>query len=183
MQYEIPKFITHYSRGEPFLSITSVSPEKRPEVVKNLNELNAWGINRFLDQEYLARRLELEDTLRKEFIAKGGKPQLSSPIYFFLGRHVEFEEHPLNKGYIVDLQDVPSNSVSFTYGDSLLAYFTDYRELSGERYKNSLCAKVFKIEELENLFAHSEFPKNGALHIECQLWQVPADKVVKRLIR
>ena len=97
IQKDIPKFIVHYSRGAPFLSVTSVPQNKLPQIIEKLNETNAWGLNRFSDPHYLSQRTEVEAELRRFFIAKGGEPQLKQPIYFFLGRNLRFEEHKLNK--------------------------------------------------------------------------------------
>lgn len=35
MERKIPNFITHYSRGEPFLSITGLQCEKWPQIIEN----------------------------------------------------------------------------------------------------------------------------------------------------
>lgn len=72
----IPKFITHYSRGEPFLSITSLPENKIPQIIEKLNETNAWGLSRFSDSNYLSQRIETESKLRKAFVARGGEPEL-----------------------------------------------------------------------------------------------------------
>src|SRR3712207_6517156 len=97
---EIPSFITHYSRGEPFRTMSSVPRDQWLEVVAQLNETNAWGLGRFTDAEYMERRLRVEERLRSGFIAAGGRPELQHPIYFFLGRNERFEQHPANKPYI-----------------------------------------------------------------------------------
>ncbi len=178
---QTPDFIVHYNRSEPFRSVTHTPIERWPEVVEILTDENSWGIKRFSDPEYLVRRFDVELRLRDEFIVKGGRPKLNSPIYFFLGRHSQFEEHKGNNGYIVDLKDLSPDSISFTYGDSLLAYNEDYRIQSGEKYQNSLCTKIYRIEELKDLFGHSSFPKQDPLAIEVQLWETPSPKIVRRL--
>jgi len=49
------------------------------------------GLSRFADPNYLKQRVLAEAEVRKAFIAKGGKPQLEQPIYFFLGGNKRFE--------------------------------------------------------------------------------------------
>lgn len=169
----IPDFITHYSRGKPFQSITSLSPIEREQILATLNETNAWGLNRFKDQEYLSKRLQTEKKIKALFETAGGQPELDHPIYFFLGTNSRFEEHPDNRAYKIFLKDLPENSVSFTYGDSLLAFDDTYRKLSGDLYQNPMCGKVFLKRDLESLFFSADYPGTGALHIEVQLW-VPA---------
>jgi hypothetical protein len=105
-----PDYITHYSRGEPFLSLSSVTQDNLQSVLKQLNESNAWGLNRFSDPDYLKQRKQIEQKLRQQFIAKGGKPELDHPIYFFLGRNARFEEHKKNIGYKINLKDIPLNT-------------------------------------------------------------------------
>jgi hypothetical protein len=177
----IPDYIVHYNRSEPFRSMTAVEPSFRSQTVKNLNETNSWGIARFLDAEYLDRRSMAEKRMHSEFVSRGGSPEIENPFYFFLGRNQQFESNELNKGYQILLKDLDPLSVSFTYGDSLLAYDENYRSQVGEKYKNPLCARLFLIEELENLFSHPAFPVSNRLHIEAQLWTRPDRKNVVNL--
>ncbi|MGE3757158.1 MAG: hypothetical protein AB7H97_05345 [Pseudobdellovibrionaceae bacterium] len=174
---DIPSFIAHYSRGEPFRTITSLPHDLRSSAISNFTETTAWGLNRFSDPEYLVRRLEVEKHIRNQFIEKGGNPDLNHPIYFFLGPHRGFEQHPLNKRYEIHLEDLCKDSITFTYGDTMLSFFDDYRKLSGEKYQNSLCNRIFLLDELDDLFSHADYPENEPLYVEAQLWTVP--KIVR----
>lgn len=162
MKNKIPDFITHYNRGKPFRSISNVYDKGLPTVLAQLNETNSWGLNRFSDPEYLIKRIEVEKRLRSEFISKGGNPTLKYPIYFFLGRNSDFEKHEGNKPYMIKLTDLPIDSVSFTYGDSLLAFDNYYRSQSGLKYQNPLCGQLFKIDEFSKIYDVEE----KELHIE-----------------
>jgi len=170
---EIPDFIVHYSRGEPFRSLSGVPDGELSRVVQGLNEANAWGLVRFSDPEYLQRRVRVEQRLREEFINKGGHPTLSHPIYFFLGRNAQFEQHERNQGYLVRLDDLPMGAVSFTYGDSMFSLDEGYRKLKGGGYLSELCPHVYSLEDLPMLFSHSDLKTPGRLHIEAQLWVTP----------
>ena len=174
----IPTHIIHYSRGEPFLSITSVPSDELKHLIGKLNETNAWGLSRFSDPHYLSQRIQTESQVRDAFIAKGGKPYLTQPIYFFLGNNVRFEEHKQNKAYKIELQKIPAKAISFTYGDSMLAFNEVNRKLSGIKYQNPLCAKVYLQEELESVFLSPHFPQNDPLAIEAQLWITPNVEIV-----
>jgi hypothetical protein len=179
----VTQFLVHYSRGEPFRSLTSHPPQKWPSVIASLTEKNAWGLNRFSDSNYLKRRLEVEQILRNEFVAKGGEPDLINPIYAYLGRHTGWESHKLNVGYAVDLKNISATEVSFTYGDSLLAFNEEYRMQSGESYKNSLCRKVFTVKELNELLLSPEYPRENPLRVEVQLWRLPDPGKIRKLER
>ncbi len=119
--------------------------------------------------------------MRKAFIAKGGKPQLEQPIYFFLGANKRFEEHKLNKGYKINLHDLESEQVSFTYGDSMLAFIKENRDQSDPLYKNKLCEEVYRLEELDRVYSSVHFLNEGHLAIEAQLWTMPSHEIIETL--
>jgi hypothetical protein len=173
------EFIVHYSRGEPFRSITGVSHDDFASVLKTLNETNAWGLARFQDPQYLAQRRQMEKDLRKRFIEGGGRPVLQNPIYFFLGRHPGFEAHERNIAHVIHLKDVNPGTVSFSYGDSMFCFHEDNRRIAGEKYRSRLCDDLYRIEDLARL--HREIPKMESLHIEAQLWVEPDRRSVKIL--
>jgi hypothetical protein len=176
----IPDFIVHYSRGEPFRSITEVSHENLPGVLNQLNESNAWGLSRFSDPEYLQRRVQVERKIRHGLIGKGGKPELDVPLYFFLGNNSRFEEHKSNVGYRINLKDVAPEVLSFTYGDSMFSLCENYRQKLADEYQSQLCSQVYRLDELTSLISSIEnLPQR--LHIECQLWLKPTAKMFTRM--
>lgn len=177
----IPSFIVHYNRGEPFRSITSFPQDQWQSIIEKLNSTNAWGLNRFADPQYLKQRVLAEAEVRKAFIAKGGKPELEQPIYFFLGSNKRFEEHKLNKGYKINLDDLESEQVSFTYGDSMLAFIKENRDQSCPHYKNPLCGEVYTLEELDSIYSSIHFPDENQLAIEAQLWTMPSQEIIETL--
>lgn len=168
----IPDFITHYSRGEPFLSLSSVAKDNLQSVLNLLNESNAWGLNRFSDPVYLKQRILIEQKIRYQLITKGGKPELDHPVYFFLGRNARFEEHKKNIGYKINLKDIPLGAMSFTYGDSMFSLNDEYRKKLGGEYLTEQCCKVYGYNELDDLFSAIN-NRSDRLHIECQLWIKP----------
>lgn len=179
----VPDFIVHYSRGEPFRSITSVDHADLSGVIEKLNETNAWSLARFSDQKYLSQRHDAEERMRSRFIEIGGQPVLKNPIYFFLGRHTRFEEHKKNVGYLIYLQDIDPRSISFTYGDSMFCFNVENRRQGGEKYLNPLCEELYTLETLPQLFAHQNFPKIEPLRIEAHLWDTPNQQTVKIIDR
>ena len=131
MQIELPDYITHYNRSEPFSTLTNLSKDEWWDATKDLDESNSWGLSRFSDLKYLEQRFDVERLLRKQFIAEGGRPVLQNPIFFFLRRNGGVEANIRNKAYRVDLKDIPEDLISFTYGDSMLSFNEDNRRLSG----------------------------------------------------
>jgi len=176
----LPDFIVHYSRGEPFRSITEVSHENLSGVLNQLDESNSWGLSRFSDPEYLRRRIQVERKLRHGFISNGGKPELDFPIYFFLGNNSRFEEHKSNVAYRINLIDVAPHALSFTYGDSMFSMCENYRQKLADEYQSHLCSQVYRLDELKSLFsAIKDVPQK--LHIECQLWIKPTAGMFTRI--
>jgi len=177
---KIPDFIVHYNRNEPFRSISEVSPDNLPTVLSQLDEGNSWGLSRFTDPEYLPHRLQVERRIRQEFIKKGGRPELSFPIYFFLGNNPRFEEHKSNIGYSINLKDVATDAFSFTYGDSMFSMCENYRRKMNDEYQSQLCSQVYRFDELEALYSAIN-RLSQKLHIECQLWIKPSAGMFQRM--
>lgn len=173
-----PLFIVHYSRSEPFRTISSETEDEQVRIISSMSPENAWGIERFKHPKYLLERASVEASIRQEFIELGGSPQLNHPIYCFLGRNEQFEQNPKNMAYAIYLRDIPSEHISFTYGDSMLAYIEKNRALSGEKYQNPLCAKLFRTQDLDSLFQDANFQLQDPLAIEAQLWIKPRTSVI-----
>lgn len=148
-----------------------------------MNDSNAWGLARFSDSKYLDQRFDAEELLRQRFIERGGKPHLKNPIYFFLGRHLEFERKESNVGYSINLKDLDPHKISFTYGDSMFCFIEEIRRQAGEKYANPLCTELYSVETLSELFGHNKFPKVDPLHVEAQLWVEPVPEIVTRIER
>jgi hypothetical protein len=183
MKSKVPSYIVHYARGKPFQSITNVPPRQLAGVIENLNETNAWGLDRFSHPEYLAQRIKTEKMMRHEFIGKGGRPTLEHPVYFFLGRHPGFEVNPNNKIYTIDLGFLFRESVTFSYGDTMLSYVDENRKQSGAQYQNQLCGKLFTLDQLEDLYSNPLFPLDSPLAVEAHLWVQPQIQIVTTLGR
>ncbi len=183
MKQKIPDLIVHYSRDEPFRSITSLAADQLEAVVNSLEERNSWGLNRFSDPCYMKQRFEVEKLMRAKFIELGGRPILSQPIYFFLGRNRCFEDHPLNIGYAIELAHIHKSSISFSYGDTMLSFNKENRKLAGEKYNNPLCDRLFGLDDLEELYWDHNFPRQSALAVEAHLWVQPLEGTVIRLNR
>jgi hypothetical protein len=59
----------------------------------------------------------------------------------------------------------------------MFSFNEDYRGLKGEGYLSELCRRVYKLEELPNIFSHADYQSPARLHIEAQLWITPSDKM------
>ena len=104
---------------------------------------------------------------------------MENPIYFFLGTNKKFEEQKLNKRYKIKLENIASEHVSITYGDSMLAFIKENKDLSGSLYKNPLCGVVYRLEELESIYSSIHYPTENQLAIEVQLWTMPSPQFIE----
>jgi len=167
-----PDFLTHYYENSagPFSNLSMLPPEQAEQI---LEEIRRAG-NRFASQrssDYLKKRLELENKIRKLFEEKGGQPKLTRPHYMILGAC------PWVRDWYVDgrelqikLVALPENCVSFTYGDSFPAMnYTDGKPYRGQVYIASELGELIRTYGLPQ-----EWNPDGSggpeRYIEAQVW-------------
>jgi hypothetical protein len=141
---------------------------------------------RFKDPaQYLQIRKQVEEWLRSEFIAKGGKPQASCPIYMMLGRSkwIETMLDATTLATTLEIQ-VPLSAfgecdVSFTYPDSMVSFLLA-NEKESEYYLPDYHKKVFTLSEIRSIVEANGLPgeKWGMSlrpsvpnYIEAQVWK------------
>jgi hypothetical protein len=180
-------FLTHiYQRGaEPFQSLSALCDAEALQIMAGLYiEGSAyWG--RFEQpQEYLQMRRRTESWLRQAFIAKGGKPRLSYPIYFMVGKPpwLERAADPATVASTVQIQ-VPvsifeEGDISFTYPDSMVTMLMENLK-DPEMYQPDYHGKLFTLTEIRAIVAVKRLPDEGwetrvpdhlAHYIEAQVW-------------
>lgn len=89
------------------------------EMAKNNEGSTAFG--RFADfEKYYPERMNVDRILYNSFVSLGGKPQNEHPLSFVL-QGSEYLYQWFDKGYVtkIPLMNVPSDSISFTFGDSM----------------------------------------------------------------
>lgn len=82
---------------------------------------NTTAFYRFADFEnYYPRRLKTDQLLYNTFLTLGGHPQTEHPLSFVL-QGSEYLDKWFDQGRVVKipLKDIPSEFISFTYGDSM----------------------------------------------------------------
>lgn len=106
----------------PFQNIMRLPKEQAFKKAKELAENNpeAQAFYRFADFEnYYPRRLKADDIIHSSFVTLGGKPKEKHPLSFVLNGS-EYLNKWFGYGTTVKLPlaDIPSEQISFTYGDS-----------------------------------------------------------------
>lgn len=107
---------------KPFLNIMHQPKDKAFKIAKQLAYENpeTMAFYRFADfKNYYPRRLKADEMLYNEFVILGGKPKERHPLSFVL-QGSEYLDNWFGNGTVVKikLNDIPSEYISFTYGDS-----------------------------------------------------------------
>jgi hypothetical protein len=185
----LPKDLTHYYKAPhpPMRSITELNPAEAERVIVGLSAANTIAVERFRSPAYLPQRRRAEARLRTKFVALGGQPIRSCPLYFVLGRSVSFfEKHEqLDLRWAsIDLDALPEQCVSFTYGDSAVNDLIARGEWFGdEPSRQPWHGEVYRRHQLQALVERIGLPpewRPGRDHyIEAQLWMDPPSELVR----
>ena len=179
----MPDFLTHYyPKGrKPFLSLSALSEAEALKIMKNLYQDDAiWG--RFKNpQRYIRERKQTEQWVRESFIAKGGRPVESFPIYMILGRCQRFEEN-MNDNDLAKIEiplcEFTEQEVSYTFVDSMYSLVLS-KDKPPEYYQPEYHGKVFTLSEIEAIIVKKGEPEKGWWgnlprdffpYIEAQVW-------------
>ena len=182
----IDYLIHAYRKGtDPFRSLSALSDMEAIQKMKGFYVEGAIFWERFKDPaQYLKARRQVEQWLRREFVAKGGKPQAPYPIYMVLGRSkwIETALDAATRATTVEIQ-VPlalfrECDVSFTYPDSMVSFMLDnQRDL--EYYLPEYNGRVFTLSEIRAIVEANglpgdqwgtDLPSYFGNYIEAQIW-------------
>ena len=129
---------------------------------------------RTYDNWYIQRRFAAESEMRAQFMQKGGTPVLEHPYYFTLGNCDDWfyrKKHSFGS-LSFGLSEFDKNTVSFTYGDSVPNFMSEYAD--GKEYRR----KVYTYEEICGLIEKYGYPNDWNAYgehgpenyIEVQVW-------------
>ena len=183
---EVDILIHAYKKGtSPFRSLSALSDLEALEMMKNLYIKGSLFWERFEDPaQYLRLRKQVEEWLRREFVAKGGNPQASYPIYMMLGRSkwVQTMLDATTLATTVEIQ-IPLSlfrecDVSFTYPDSMVSFILN-KERNPDYYLPEYHGRVFTLSEICAIVEANglpgyrwgtNLPSDLANYIEAQIW-------------
>lgn len=170
---------------EPFRTLSALSDAEALGIMKNLYLEGSVFWERFENPaQYLQLRRQVEEWLRSEFIAKGGKPQASYPIYMVLGRPVWIETMlDATTLATTTIIEVPLSifrecDVSFTYPDSMVSFIENYQK-NTETYLPEYHGKIFTLCEIRSIVEAQGLPGGTwgmklahdlPNYIEAQVW-------------
>ena len=125
---------------------------------------------------HLERRYELEKTVRDKFVAVGGKPVNTAPIYFTLGANKGLETWYYNLGIIkIPVSEFDLSSVSFTYGDSFAVFNPECN--TGEEWWE----QVYMYSDIVKLIDKYGFPEDPVYHSINM--EFPKDKPINQYLK
>ncbi|HLO16684.1 MAG TPA: hypothetical protein VK206_17755 [Anaerolineales bacterium] len=169
----------------PFRSLSALSETEALNLMESLYVEGSIFWERFKDPvQYLHIRRQVEEWLRSDFIAKGGKPQASYPIYMMLGRSkwVQTMLDPITltttRQIQIPLSIFSECELSFTYPDSMVSFMLN-TERNPEYYLPEYHGKVFTLSEIHSIVEANglpgwkwgtNLPSDLANYIEAQIW-------------
>lgn len=175
-----------YKRGTtPFRSLSSLSDTDAIDLMQALYMEGSVFWERFKEPAgYLQLRKQVEEWLRRAFIAKGGQPQAAYPIYMAWGRS-KWMQTMLDTTTLattveiqVPLSALSESVVSFTYPDSMVSFLLNM-ERNPEYYLPAYHGQVFTYPEMRAIIETqglpgygwgTELPSEMANYIEAQVW-------------
>ena len=168
----IPDYLSHYyeaSKG-PFVNLSDLAPDEAEKVLQRIKEQgDTFASHRSAD--YLALRRDLENQVRRKFMAKGGVPQCLRPHYMIVGSCSWAKSwYRDGRELAIPLSKFDPAIISFTYGDT----FPAMRYEDGKPYRK----QVYTLAELPVLIDIYRLPQEwnpeGKLgpdrYIEAQIW-------------
>jgi hypothetical protein len=194
----IDYLIHFYKIGtEPFQSLSALSDRDATQIMQDFYVEGSVFWSRFKDpREYMQRRRQIEQWLHQEFIAKGGTPQESYPIYMILGRSkwLLTAADPATLATTAEIQ-VPLSlfrecDISFTYPDSMVSVPMAVQKES-EYYLPDYHGKLFTLSEIRSIVESNglpgekwgtNLPDSMPNFIEAQVWnQEPLQEYKRQL--
>jgi hypothetical protein len=192
----IETLIHFYRIGtEPFTSLSALSDRDAMQIMQDFYVEGAVLWERFKDPaQYLRTRRQIEQWLHQEFIAKGGAPKESYPIYMILGRSrwlltaADPATLATTAEILVPLSLFEECDISFTYPDSMVSIpLADQKD--SEYYLPDYHGKLFTLSEIRSIIESHGLPGEGWAtnlpdsmpnFIEAQVWNQEPLREYKR---
>jgi len=146
-------YLYHYFERDvgPFKPLTALPFEKAKEVL--IDQKDAGKFYHPNIDQFLQKRYDHDKKLYDTFIARGGRPQLTTPIYMMFGEHKQWVSAYENPEIIkISLTEFDPKTISFTYGDSFAVF--DSALFGEEEYWN----KIYFIDEILKIIDRHGFP-------------------------
>lgn len=167
-------------RSGPFRSLTQITEEEAKDVIRKIKEERPFSMCAERSDDYVEKRRNCEAVLRREFAAKGGVMEISSPHYMVVEFSPWLATWYEESGHIkIPVEEFDLKTVSFTYGDSMPT-FSD-RVNDGKEYRKKLYTYEEILKVIEKYGLPQEWNDDGRLgperYIEAHVW---SDKTIDK---
>lgn len=177
-------YLYHYydRRTNPFNSLTKISQEEAKEVIRKIKAERPNSQCAGRNDRYVEYRHNCEAILRREFAAKGGIMEITSPHYMVLEFSPWLSTWFEQCAYIkIPIEEFDLKTVSFTYGDSMPTFSDSVNDGKEYRKKIYMYDEILKIIEKYGL--PQDWNDDGKFgperYIETQVW---SDETIRRYI-
>ena len=167
----------HYfeQSGGPFRSLTALPFEEAAAIQRAKQAANPRSVNPHIEW-FLTRRYEMEKNVRDRFIAIGGKPVSTAPIYFTLGPNEGMKSWFGDPAWVkIPVGEIDLDAVSFTYGDTF-AVFNPALD-TGEEY----WGQVYRYEDIVKLIGRYGLPEDPPY--DMKNWVFPKAKPINQYLK
>lgn len=177
-------YLYHYydKRTGPFRSLTALEPEKARSVLEKVKRDFPGSMCALRDEEYVQRRRNCEETVRKAFAEKGGVVELDTPYYMVVESSPWLSTWYEQGTYLkIPAEKFDLRTVSFTYGDSMPTF--SERCADGREYRRQVYFYDEIVKLIEKYGLPQEWNDDGRhgpeRYIEVQIW---SDKVIRPIV-
>jgi len=161
---------------DPFRTITSLPFEEAVIVLRKWRENNPKSASPANIEWFLTRRYEMEKIVRDKFIAIGGKPIRTAPVYFTLGANKGMNTWYNNPACIkIPFREFDINTVSFTYGDTFPVFNSNLN--TGEEW----WGQVYDYDGILNLIEKYGYPEDPEYDMKNRIF--PHDKPINHYLK
>ena len=171
----------HYfdKRTKPCQSLTALSAEKAHALLEQIKQTRPNSFCAKRDSSYIEKRRNCEALIRKEFLAKGGTVEITSPHYMVVEHCPWLYSWYEQPNFIrIPIEAFDTKTLSFTYGDSMPTFSPLVND--GKEYRK----KVYTYPEILQIIKKYGLPQDWNAdgshgperYIEVQVW---SDRGVK----
>jgi len=176
MIHDMEHLYHYYDKSQPpFRTITALSYEEAAALFRKKQEEDPKSVNPNIEW-FLTRRYEMEKTVWDKFIAIGGKPIRTAPIYCTLGANDNMKTWFGDAAYIsMPVRDFDLDTISFTYGDMFTVFNPALN--TGEEW----WGQVYRYEGILKLIEKYGYPEDPAY--DMKNWIFPKDKPINQYLK
>ena len=165
----------HYfdKKTGPFKNLSELSEEEAERILLSIKENKPDSMCAKRQESYIADRRRFEEILRLEFGKKSGKIERNVPHYLVVGEcqwlQTWYEDCDV---VVVDTDDLDTDTISFTYGDSHPTFSDKVND--GKEYRKKLYTYDEILKVIEKYGLPQEWNPNGEFgperYVEAHVW-------------